>query len=223
MEHIFLFLAILALVKSVWATSLWPGKWSALVVGGICASFIAVAHGYVLGLGKPGVDQWISDYKSLLNLSLWIMLDLISTAALCRTVMQDWLGVRLKYREKWMLYCPSVVVFPALLYLHISLFYWFPGMDFEQGSTLFALFAFVFISGGIWGIRKIFSEIDLRLELTALLALLLFVGVVVCTVLHPSVRISSVHRMTNWLQTFEVLGVMMILPLLGWVFRKWIR
>ena len=71
MEHILLLLAILALVKSVWVMSLWPGKRCVLVFGCICVVFIVSVHDCVIELGKPVFDRWISDYDSLLDLSLW--------------------------------------------------------------------------------------------------------------------------------------------------------
>ena len=88
MEHILLLLAILALVKSVWVMSLWPGKRCVLVFGCICVVFIVSVHDCVIELGKPVFDRWISDYDSLLDLSLWAMADLLLTAFQCRVAMQ---------------------------------------------------------------------------------------------------------------------------------------
>lgn len=220
MDRILLLMSVLALLKSVEMVGLWPGKWGGFIAGGIGAAFVLVMHSVVLGLGKPAVDAWISAYGSLLDLSLWVMVDLLLTAALCRAVMQRWFGVRLKRKERWRLYCPSVVLFPALLYLHICLFYWFPGMDFGRGTAAYAGFVFVFMSGGSWGIRKLMPEVELRLELTATLALLLFIVTVGCTILHPSTRMPAIGRPTDWIQTFEVAGVLLSLPLTGLILWK---
>ncbi len=220
MDHVLLLLALLALVKSIWATSLWPGRWGSIVFGGVCGIFIGSTHVYVLGLGKAYVDRWISGYSSLLDLSLWVMMDLLLTAALCWGVMQRWFGVVLRKREKWMLYCPSVVLFPALMYLHICLFYLFPGMDFEWGTTVYAVSVFFCVVGGCWGIKNIVPEINFRLEITALLALLLFGVTVGCTIFHPSVRIEIIPKSTDWQQALEVIGVLMVLPFVGFVLRQ---
>lgn len=122
MEHILLLLAILALVKSVWVMSLWPGNRCVLVFGCICVVFIVSVHDCVIELGKPVFDRWISDYDSLLDLSLWAMADLLLTAFQCRVAMQYRFGGSLKFWEKMLLYCPPVIIFPVLFYLHFSFF-----------------------------------------------------------------------------------------------------
>ena len=96
MGHILLFLAIAALVKSVWVMSLWPGKRYVFIFGCICVVFIASVHDCVIELGKPVFDRWISDYDSLMDLSLWAMADLLLTAFQCRVAMQYWFGGSLK-------------------------------------------------------------------------------------------------------------------------------
>ena len=122
MEHILLLLAILALVKSVWVMSLWPGKRCVLVFGCICVVFIVSVHDCVIELGKPVFDRWISDYDSLLDLSLWAMADLLLTAFQCRVAMQYRFGGSLKFWEKMLLYCPPVIIFPVY-FIFISLFF----------------------------------------------------------------------------------------------------
>ena len=198
MEHILLLLAILALVKSVWVVSLWPGKRCVFIFGCICVVFIASVHDYVLELGKPVFDRWISDYDSLMDLSLWAMADLLLTAFQCRIAMQYWFGSYLKFWEKMLLYSPPIIIFPVLFYLHFSFFYWFPGMSFEQGTGLFGVCVLGIVGGGIWGVKKLLPEVELRLELTVLFSLFLFAGIVVCTVLHPSVQVVPAIRTANW-------------------------
>lgn len=103
--------------------SLWPGKRCVLVFGCICVVFIVSVHDCVIELGKPVFDRWISDYDSLLDLSLWAMADLLLTAFQCRVAMQYRFGGSLKFWEKMLLYCPPVIIFPVLFYLHFSFFF----------------------------------------------------------------------------------------------------
>ena len=150
--------------------SLWPGKRCVLVFGCICVVFIVSVHDCVIELGKPVFDRWISDYDSLLDLSLWAMADLLLTAFQCRVAMQYRFGGSLKFWEKMLLYCPPVIIFPVLFYLHFSFFYWFPGLSFGQGTGLFGVCILGIVSGGTWGVKKLLPEVELRLELTVLLA-----------------------------------------------------
>lgn len=220
MENVLLFLAVLVLVKAVWTISLWPGKWSGLIFGGICVCFIASVHTSVLEWGKTTVDSWISDYDSLTGLSVWVMLDLLLTAILCRAVMQCCFGISAGRGPKWKLYIPPFLLFPALVYLHICLFYWLPGTDFQGGTACYALVVWIIVSGGARGIKKIFPDTSLRLELTGILSLLLFLVTVGCTVFHPSVPVPQIGQTTDWRQMFEVAGILLGLPVIGLVCRQ---
>ena len=149
------------------------------------------------------------------------MADLLLTAFQCRVAMQYRFGGSLKFWEKMLLYCPPVIIFPVLFYLHFSFFYWFPGLSFGQGTGLFGVCILGIVSGGTWGVKKLLPEVELRLELTVLLALFLFAGIVVCTVFHPSVQVVPAIRTADWRQTLEVAGVMLFLISGGFILRKW--
>lgn len=77
------------------------------------------------------------------------------------------------------------------------------------------------MSGGTWGVKKLLPEVELRLELTVLLALFLLAGIVVCTVFHPSVQVVPAIRTADWRQTLEVAGVMLFLISGGFILWKW--
>ena len=94
-------------------------------------------------------------------------------------------------------------------------------MSFEQGTGLFGVCVLGIVGGGIWGVKKLLPEVELRLELTVLFSLFLFAGIVVCPVLHPSVQVVPAIRTANWRQTLEVAGVMLFLIFGGFILRKW--
>lgn len=177
-------------------------------------------HFWVLELSKPGIEKWMKGYNVLLDLSFWIMLDLLGTAGQCRVVMAKWLGGILEWKEKWLLYVPSFVVFPALLYIHICLFYLIPGMDFGWGTVFFAVGVFIVVAGGACLLKKYLSSLEIRLELTAVWSFLLFLMTVCSTIFHPSMRVFVSGQPIDWLQTLKVVGVLLIFPLIGYLFRK---
>lgn len=111
--------------------------------------------------------------------------------------------------------------FPCLILSSFLFFYWFPGLSFGQGTGLFGVCILGIVSGGTWGVKKLLPEVELRLELTVLLALFLLAGIVVCTVLHPSIQVVPAIRTADWRQTLEVAGVMLFLIFGGFILWKW--
>lgn len=219
MSNVLILLTVLAVVKSVLSLSLSRKWWYVLAVGVLCGIWVILEHSPILSWSKQKVDSRISEYTTLMNLSLVIMCDLLLTVGQCWVVMQQWFGKAVKPREGWMLYNPCLSLFPALTYLHVCLFFALPGVDFLGETLGLALGVLCFLCGGSYILRKLIPELDLRLELTGILAFLLFLAVVSCAIFHPSVQVRPAPQVVVWKQVYEVAGVLCLFVCIGFLIR----
>lgn len=219
MSHILILLTVLAVVKSVLSLSL-SGKWGYVLLLSLLAAFWVLGeHCRILSWSKQMVDNRIAEYTTLMDLSLVVMLDLLLTVGQSWVIVQRWFGKKVRTREVWMQFNPALSLFPALTYLHICLFFALPGANFLWETMGLALGCAIFLGGGAWVFRKVIPELDLRLELTGILAFLLFLAVVSCAIFHPSVQVRPAPQVVVWKQVYEVAGVLCLFVCIGFLIR----
>ena len=112
-------------------------------------------------------------------------------------------------------YFPCLILSSFLFFLLVS---W---PEFRTRDRSVRCLYFGYSERGNLGSKKLLPEVELRLELTVLLALFLLAGIVVCTVLHPSIQVVPAIRTADWRQTLEVAGVMLFLIFGGFILWKW--
>lgn len=192
MDSVLLLLTLLAVVKTVLTDSLLPRRWQGVVFGLLCAGFVWFCHPYALELNKLQVEQALYTKDALMNISLIVMLDLLLTFGNCRA----WIVPRRKTR--WMRYIPTLLIFPAIFYLQINLFFTFAGSSFAAVSTGLAIGIFVILAGGDWAVRTLIPFQEGRIELTLLTGMLIFALTICCTVFHPSATVVSHSAPIDW-------------------------
>lgn len=219
MSNILILLTVLAILKSVISLSLSPGWWNVLCVGILCGGWIIAEHDYLLSWSKQWVDEQITEYSTLMNLSLAIMFDLLLTVGQCWVSMQKWFGKKMTFRENWMQFNLCLSLFPALTYLHVCLFFALPGADFLWETWGLTLGILLFLCGGTWLFRKLIPEMEFRLELTGILAFLLFLAVVSCAVFHPAVQTGEGEQSVDWRQMSGVMFTLFTCVCVGFLIQ----
>ena len=132
MDSVLLLLTLLAVVKTVLSDSLLPRRWQGLSFGLLCAASVWLSHPWALELNKLQVENALSEQKALMNISLAVMLDLLLTFGTC------WARIVSLRKTRWLRYVPSLLIFPALFYLQVNLFFSFAGSSFTTVSLLLA-------------------------------------------------------------------------------------
>ena len=126
-------------------------------------------------------------------------------------------GRRFAWYTTLVRHMPSLLVFPALFYLHINLLFSLPGVAFTTVTWgLAAGVVAVFVAASLFA-RSLIGGKDLLIELIMLLTLLLFLLTVCSAVFHPSNTVISHSAPVDWLGCLGTLGLLLGLTLVGWL------
>lgn len=210
MDSVLLLLTLLAVVKTVLSDSLLPRRWQGLSFGLLCAAFVWLSHPWALELNKLQVENALSEQKALMNISLAVMLDLLLTFGTC------WARIVSLRKTRWLRYVPSLLIFPALFYLQVNLFFSFAGSSFNTVSLLLAAVTLVVLTGGDFSIRALLPSSESRIELTLLCGMLIFALTICCTVFHPSAAVVSHSAPVDWRSMGVALSVTTVLFAAGY-------
>ena len=220
MENILLILSLLALVKSLFMTALLPNRWYRLGFCLLLGVFVFVSHGYAIELNKLQVQQLLSTQDSLLDISFVVMIDSILSVYFCVARLGGSDSSKVKCYMSVLRYMPSLLVFPAVFYIHVNLFFSIVATDFMLITSGWALFVVLLFVVASLFMRRLFAEKELPIEIILILTLLLFMLTVCGTVFHPSATVYGSGTPVDWIECVTTLGLLIIIMLAGYIFSN---
>ena len=220
MENILLILSLLALVKSLFMTALLPNRWYRLGFCLLLGVFVFVSHGYAIELNKLQVQQLLSTQDSLLDISFVVMIDSILSVYFCVARLGGSDSSKVKRYMSVLRYMPSLLVFPAVFYIHVNLFFSIVATDFMLITSGWALFVVLLFVVASLFMRRLFAEKELPIEIILILTLLLFMLTVCGTVFHPSATVYGSGTPVDWIECVTTLGLLIIIMLAGYTFSN---
>lgn len=220
MENILLILSLLALVKSLFMTALLPNRWYRLGFCLLLGVFVFVSHGYAIELNKLQVQQLLSTQDSLLDISFVVMIDSILSVYFCVARLGGSDSSKVKRYMSVLRYMPSLLVFPAIFYIHVNLFFSIVATDFMLITSGWALFVVLLFVVASLFMRRLFAEKELPIEIILILTLLLFMLTVCGTVFHPSATVYGSGTPVDWIECVTTLGLLIIIMLAGYIFSN---
>ncbi|EFI16433.1 hypothetical protein HMPREF0156_00013 [Bacteroidetes oral taxon 274 str. F0058] len=220
MENILLILSLLALVKSLFMTALLPNRWYRLGFCLLLGVFVFVSHGYAIELNKLQVQQLLSTQDSLLNISFVVMIDSILSVYFCVARLGGSDSSKVKRYMSVLRYMPSLLVFPAVFYIHVNLFFSIVATDFMLITSGWALLVVLLFVVASLFMRRLFAEKELPIEIILILTLLLFMLTVCGTVFHPSATVYGSGTPVDWIECVTTLGLLIIIMLAGYIFSN---
>ena len=220
MENILLILSLLALAKSLFMTALLPNRWYRLGFCLLLGVFVFVSHGYAIELNKLQVQQLFSTQDSLLDISFVVMIDSILSVYFCVARLGGSDSSKVKRYMSVLRYMPSLLVFPAIFYIHVNLFFSIVATDFMLITSGWALFVVLLFVVASLFMRRLFSEKELPIEIILILTLLLFMLTVCGTVFHPSATVYGSGTPVDWIECVTTLGLLIIIMLAGYIFSN---
>ena len=220
MENILLILSLLALVKSLFMTALLPNRWYRLGFCLLLGVFVFVSHGYAIELNKLQVQQLLSTQDSLLDISFVVMIDSILSVYFCVARLGGSDSSKVKRYMSVLRYIPSLLVFPAVFYIHVNLFFSIVATDFMLITSGWALFVVLLFVVASLFMRRLFAEKELPIEIILILTLLLFMLTVCGTVFHPSATVYGSGTPVDWIECITTLGLLIIIMLAGYIFSN---
>lgn len=223
MNHIFLFMVPLVIGKTLLMTSLLPKKRYIYLFSAICLLFVLLVHPFALEQNKLALEQLLSSHKVLTNLSIIVMIDLLLSVGFSREQLLKWSGVKQKRAVRWQGYLPSILIFPVLYYLHLTLFFQMPGHSFSLLTASFAIITCLSVAGGSSLLRRYLPEVEIRTELTLIISLLLFLLTICFTVFHPSSMIYIHRQPVNWNELLLTFIIILSLAITGFVLHRIVK
>jgi hypothetical protein len=220
MENILLILSLLALIKSLFMTALLPNRWYRLGFCLLLGVFVFVSHGYAIELNKLQVQQLLSTQDSLLDISFVVMIDSILSIYFCVARLGGSDSSKVKRYMSVLRYMPSLLVFPAIFYIHVNLFFSIVATDFMLITSGWALFVVMLFVVASLFMRRLFAEKELPIEIILILTLLLFMLTVCGTVFHPSATVYGSGTPVDWIECVTTLGLLIIIMLAGYIFSN---
>ena len=220
MDNILLILSLLALSKSLFMTALLPNRWYRLGFCLLLGVFVFVSHGYAIELNKLQVQQLLSTQDSLLDISFVVMIDSILSVYFCVARLGGSDSSKVKRYMSVLRYMPSLLVFPAVFYIHVNLFFSIVATDFMLITSGWALFVVLLFVVASLFMRRLFAEKELPIEIILILTLLLFMLTVCGTVFHPSATVYGSGTPVDWIECVTTLGLLIIIMLAGYIFSN---
>ena len=224
MDNILLLLSLFAVLKSLFMTSLLPNRWYRLAFSLLLGVFIMGCHPYAMEINKLELQRILSTQEAMMNISLLVMVDMLLSCYFCIARIKDsedkksfrWYTVLFRHM-------PSLLVFPALYYIHITLFFSLTGVDFMRTSIGLAVGTVLAFGLASFFMRKLIAEKELLIELVVMLTLFVCVLVICCTIFHPSATIYNHASPIDWKGCVGTLAVLLAVFILGYLWTYVVR
>ena len=150
-------------------TALLPNRWYRLGFCLLLGVFVFVSHGYAIELNKLQVQQLLSTQDSLLDISFVVMIDSILSVYFCVARLGGSDSSKVKRYMSVLRYMPSLLVFPAVFYIHVNLFFSIVATDFMLITSGWALFVVLLFVVASLFMRRLFAEKELPIEIILIL------------------------------------------------------
>ena len=161
----------------------WRGTVAAAVVA---AGFVATMWPYAIEQSKSQVSVWLSDSALMLDAAVVLTLEVAVQMAFCILAAHIQTSGKVKPRTIWayriLRWFPGVLIFPVLFSLLVTVIFALPGVPFPTVSWSLAGAVLVVLTGGIYGMKRLLPEKEIRLELLFLSNALIAVLGVIATV-----------------------------------------
>ena len=175
-------------------------------------------------VNKLKLQQLLSSQGVLTDISLVVMVDLLMSGYFCVARLKDRVEERpFRWYTRLLRHLPSLLIFPALFYLQITLFFSVTGTDFRMISDMLAGVILLLFGSASFFLRKIIPEKDLIIELIGMLSFLICALVICCTIFHPASIMIHHAEPIDWIGCATTLGLLSVLFVTGFLMATIIR
>lgn len=160
--------------------------YSVLFSAAACALFTGSMWPYAIEQSKSQISVWLSDSALMLDAAVVLTLEVAVQMAFCVLAAHIQTSGKVESRTIWayriLRWFPGVLIFPVLFSLLVSVIFALPGMSFPTVAWSLAGTVLVVLTGGTYGMKRLLSEKEIRLELLFLSNALIAVLGVIATV-----------------------------------------
>ena len=194
-------------------------RYSILITGLICFLFVGLAWPWAIEQSRTEISAWLSDRKLATDLTILLTLDVFSQMMFCweaekRITTRAVTGKKSRWIYTFLRWFPGILFFPVLFsFLEIIIFS-FPGISFSVLSWSFAALVTGGLFLGIWIMRKLLPEREIRLELLYQTSWIAAVLGFIAT-LNGQSTVAGVSSV-DWKALAGVLSMLLVFGVLGW-------
>lgn len=209
-----LFIVINCILK----LSFWK-PWQAVLFGVLCAAFVVWSCQYAILQSKTQLTDYLSNITVLQDAAVLITIESALCFAFCFAALREIFGKKVKKWVRPLYWYPSLLIFPVLFYILTQLIFSMSGTDFSTISYALAGTALLLLPLLSIGIRYLFPEKDLRLEVHFLVSLFVCILGLLTTV-NGNVTYAAAEEAINWKALGASLSLFAIAFIIGYFWNK---
>lgn len=176
---------------------------------------------YAIEQSKTMISSWLADGQLMLDIAVLLSIDVAITLFFC--VMQvevstaERVGSRKRIVAAVLKYFPNLIIFPVLFAMVVALIFSMPGAEFSTVSWGLGIAVLIVIPAGVYGMKLLLPEEELRLELLFLLTVVLALMGVIATV-NGRTAVTGIENF-ELMPLLLVIGMVIAGVIVGYCFR----
>ncbi len=221
MERVVLALMILVCFNFILKQTLC--KWyHTVAITVLSALFVGMMWPYAIEQSKSQISLWLSNTTLMLDTSILLTLEVIVQISFCILAVHIKSSGRLKRWTMWVYrvlrWFPGILFFPVLFCALVALIFAFPGHSFSLVAWSFAGGIMVVVGAGVWLLKWVMPQKEVRLELLFLANALIAILGIVATV-NGRTAIEGSDKI-EWGAFGGMVALVVIGGLIGFVLRN---
>ncbi|BES62329.1 hypothetical protein [Dysgonomonas capnocytophagoides] len=218
MELIIQILMLFIVVNCILKLSFWKW-WQSALFGLVCAVFIVWMNKYAIMQSKTQLNDYLMNRDALQDAAVLVTVESAICFAFCFAALRSLFGKKIK---KWMLplyWYPSLLLFPVLFYILTQTIFSMSGTDFDTLAYTIAAITLGLLPAAAYGVKYMFPEKELRLEVHFLVSL--FVAILgLLTTVNGNVTYAAAEEPINFKALALSLGLFIMMFLIGYGWNK---
>ncbi len=170
MELIIQILMLFIVINCILKLSFWKW-WQAVIFSIICTVFILWTVQYAILQSKTQINDYLMNREALQDAAVLVTIESAICFTFCLAALRNLFGRKVK---RWLLplyWYPSLLLFSVLFYILTQSIFSLSGVNFDTVSYIMAGTVLIILPLAAYGIRYMFPEKELRLEVHFLVSL----------------------------------------------------
>lgn len=195
--------------------------WTVAVVSVLTGLFTGFMWPLAIEQSKTQISDWLSNPSLMLDTSVILTIEVVLQMSYCMLATHLQTSGVVSKRTLFFYRClrlfPGVLIFVVLFSVLVTLIFSFPGMSFSLLSWIMGCGVLILIPLGIWGVKIILPEKEVRLELLFLCNAIVAILGIIATV-NGTTAVSGISEI-DWGASLGLLLIVVAGTILGWGIR----
>ncbi|MCL3781963.1 hypothetical protein EMN47_16375 [Prolixibacteraceae bacterium JC049] len=220
-QTVVIILFLLAFATSCLQFSLFPNRKVLGMQLVLIAVFMYFIHSWAIEQSYSRIKDSLSDMALMTDYTVLQVIEAIGGVLLSIFLIRMLFKEPVKKVFRYFVYCPGIMLFPALFYFESYLFLTISGVNFQLMAVTIAIVVPFLILIVRKGLLKLIPEAELRLELKFGLHLIQLAGAVILSILLFSLPVPLINETVEITQLLLLAGSVIIVAVVGFVFYNY--